>query len=341
VKSITHYDVTNLDYSGYFAVGLRANARNLGYRYNVSRTLPTRLSEAAAVTPGMETIAIFEAKTSDQQFWFCIDGHDINSAYRIPILEHVQYYFKVNYDREAITSNEELEAFQHKILPTGPSFPIRVPRWQYRPSLSGTRWEYRRNWGRLCHLSRLGTLERLIHYRTEPKTRDVAFIVPYYNENQHTQANEFRYEVMEQLGRRANLHADYGFVGHVVPDKFKKYHVERVSPQNHLQRLASSRVAIYVRGLHDCVSYKFGEMLSLGLPIAGQTVRSNSEMLGGYPHFTEQFSYDEPDALVDRVEELIADPDSRSSIACSNMNIFDAHLSPVAVTREILRTICM
>ena len=125
-------------------------------------------------------------------------------------------------------------------------------------------------------LKELLSLEEIRQLRNSQKDLDIFFVVTFYNQEKHSAYNEFRYQIMKEIREDRNIRSVVGVVSHEkLPSKYAEFQVEPYSLREYLSRIAKARVAIYVRGLHDCLSFKFGQLLSLGMPIVGQRIRNN------------------------------------------------------------------
>jgi hypothetical protein len=100
--------------------------------------------------------------------------------------------------------------------------------------------------------------------------------------------------------------------------------------------MAASRLLVYVRGPHDCVSFKFGEQLALGVPIVGQTLFIDHERLLPNDALRCQYAYDDPEYLVQTAREWLAQDSLLESIGAANARTFDECFTPRAVASEIL-----
>jgi hypothetical protein len=74
----------------------------------------------------------------------------------------------------------------------------------------------------------------------------------------------------------------------------------------------------------------------LGSPVVGETILNNTDYLYGFPHFDEQFAYDEPEALVERVYYLLNHPDQIEELRRANTETFEKHFTPRAMVAGIL-----
>ena len=341
IRVIEHFDFSYLESSGFYIDGFRARAAQRGYRFVLSRGRPPRdfpelLSKDPVERHEIGTVNLFRASTTDGDFFFCIDGRDRNDEYRLRFLERCRYYFKANYNEAVVNGRPELCAFRSRIFAAAPGFPVRprgLSSYLPRPVVGADGWSESirlfRDHARVLK-RKTPSVNEFRAMRAATKTRDVVFVVPYYNQTHHQEFNEFRYEIMKALQSLPGADACVGFVGQVVPGKYAEFHVPYVTLGEHMRRTASSRVLVYVRGVHNCISYKFGEMLALGIPIVGQTLFNNTGTLLRYPFFDRQFAYDDPSAIAREVQTLLSDPQQQRLIAEANARTFDQFLGPEA-----------
>ena len=136
-NQIVHYDFNNLNYSSYFLTGFHHNTETFPYKFVVSKTIPPLLCDQTMGDKWKEilfSICLFKARLADEEFYFCIDTRDSCEAnpnrgtgYHLPLLKKVKYYFKVNYNIDAINSDPNLAESANKIIPSLPFFPIKCP----------------------------------------------------------------------------------------------------------------------------------------------------------------------------------------------------------------------
>ena len=135
---IIYYDFAALAYSSFFVNGFIDNEREFGYRFSLSRRVPSIVRDNKEMqgpwTGLLASIMIFEVVEQDRTSWFCIDGRDGSrrgvqhgEGYHVPLLERVDRYFKVNYVLDDILADPVLEKYKAKIVPAAPFFPLRVP----------------------------------------------------------------------------------------------------------------------------------------------------------------------------------------------------------------------
>jgi hypothetical protein len=99
---------------------------------------------------------------------------------------------------------------------------------------------------------------------------------------------------------------------------------------------ARSRVGVYVRGNHDCLAFKFGELMAMGKPIVGETLMNNRENMYAYDRFDEQFAFDDPQELVERVIYLLEHPAELHELREINTATFENHFAPNPLVKNIL-----
>ena len=154
--------------------------------------------------------------------------------------------------------------------------------------------------------------------------------------------SELRYQIMEELCKHKNIKLMTGFNYKEdlpeLPEKFAQFQSHSTTRRAYLKNLARSKIAIYTRGCHDCLSFKFGEFLALGLPIVGQPlVVHNRDQMYDNNHFCEQFAFEDPREIVGKVIQLLNEPEKLETLAQSNAETFDSKFVPQIVTAEILQ----
>ena len=163
------------------------------------------------------------------------------------------------------------------------------------------------------------------------------FVVRFYDHETHSADNEFRYQIMKEIQQYPDIRSVVGFASHEnIPNKYADFQVTPYSLREYLSRIAKARVAIYVRGLHNCLSFKFGQLLSLGMPIVGQTIHNNKDNIMNTDYFDEQFAYDDPKAIVRGAIGLLKNPEKQVALSVSNASVFDIKFAPKAVVADIL-----
>ena len=353
---IVYYDFGDLAYSSFFIKGFIDNEQEFGYRFAVSKRVPSLLRDQKMHGPWdglLSTVLIFEVIRPGGTFYFCIDTRDSSQrgvqhgeGYHLPLLNKVGRYFKVNYALDSILGDPVLETHRTTIFPAGPFFPLRVPVQRIRlPRLWPARsmhW----TWGdirrRLRSLVSGATLDELTRLRATPKELDVFFVVRYYANPLHAHDNEVRYELIKAIRQNRDLKSITGLVNvddQSLPGKYAEYQCENYGFKSYLRHLAQSRVAIYVRGLHDCLSFKFSELLALGMPIVGQKIKNNAEQLYRNTVFGAQFAYEEPREIVQQLIHVLSDPEELRMVGAANALAFDTNFTPQSVVSDILREV--
>lgn len=345
---ITFYDLVDLNYASFYLAGFHGHGSQGAWAFSVSKRLPAMLKDLLDDRQWKDilfSVLLFKYSLDDDEFFFCIDTRDSSSTtgtgkgYHLPLLQKVRYYFKVNYRKETIEGDVNLAHHARKIVPISPFFPTKLPSaWSYLPSPYSSindGWAFRGAVRRLRQIRELPSMDKLRVLRRRPKIRDVFFVVGYYDG--HEQDNEFRYQIMDELRRRPHISSSLGFVGRNLPGKYRELQIDREIPlYAYLSEVAASRVAVYVRGVHDCLSFKFGQLLAMGMPMVGQPILNNRENLMVNPHFDTQFAYEAPLEIVERIEQLLARPEELERIGYSNASVFDAKYTPEKVVSELL-----
>lgn len=351
---ITLYDYWNLNYIGFYIKGFQENARKRGYRLSFSHGQPPELTglnlrEAWSFTKKFGMYLVGRYEKGEESFLFTIDTSDLHGSltppiedYVDPLLEVSKYYFKVNYNKEAIANNPRLAPHQEKIFPLPIVFPVAVAQpWRVLPKmtpLGGPAWTRESIKGRFSSFLTIPSLADYRRMRAMPKDIDVFFISTLRSEAgrpHYTELNNRRRAVIEGLNdySRFNIMARYldldGDIGGPLA-------IPKLELDKYLELMARSRIGIYVRGSFDCLSFKFGELMALGGAIVGETILNNREMMYSFDRFGEQFAYDDPESLVERVGYLLEHPSLIDEYARANQETFDNHLSPGPVVSAIL-----
>ena len=347
---ITYYDFCNLHYAGFYVKGFQDNAGERGYQFEVSNKQPPELTEIdlhKQWLPKYLSMFLIFRYEGEESFLFAVDASDLNGdvsmgGYVIPLLNICRYYFKVNYNKEAIAGNPQLAPFQHKILPLPNVFPVAVSQpWRFLPKLTpfgSPIWPRKAIEWRFKALRTIPSLDDYRRMRALPKDIDVFYIAilrPEDGKPVNVEPNRRRRAIVEGLNKygRYNIMARYldldGSIGGplVVP---------RMKVDKYLNYMARSRINIYVRGSSGCRSFKFGELMALGNAIVGETILNNREMMYGFDYFEEQFAYDEPEEMIERIIDMLEHPTLIEDYSRANQETFEKRLAPGPVVAAIL-----
>src|SRR5215510_11174171 len=139
MNEIVYYDFADMDYASFFLTGFLQNEKNFHYKLVVSKIAPPLLYHPAMYFDSgrlaLASICLFKLKLFDNEFYFCIDARDSCEAnprrgrgYHLTLLKRVKYYFKVNYNDEAIRCDPNLSARSNKIIPVPLFFPVKMPK---------------------------------------------------------------------------------------------------------------------------------------------------------------------------------------------------------------------
>lgn len=342
-NQIIYYDLNNIYYSSFYLTGLLQNTEKFNYKFIISKTAPPLLLDPETVKANKFykiCICLFRARLFNKEFYFCIDTRDSCKAYHLPLLKKVKYYFKVNYNADAISSDPNLRTFDNKIISILPFYPIKMPRLlHFLPRIfpsSSTGWTMRDAIGRFKHLNSLLTLDQIRQIRNLKKELDIFFVTTFYGQK-HSAEREFRYQIMKEIQKHHDITSVVGFASRrKIPGKFTEFQLKGFSLKKYLSYIAKSKIAIYVRGLHNCLSFKFAQLLSLGMPIVGQTIPNNKRILYNNKYFNEQFVFDDPKDIVKKAIELLDKPEKLITLGKSNARVFDTKFTPQAVISDIL-----
>jgi hypothetical protein len=330
-------------YASYYVAGLSRLAQQGDFVFRVRRHgYPKWILPLLGRTKN-QCPAVFECVNGSDPFYFCIDTHDSAHSFEPTLLAECRYYFKLNLLRRPDGTPDAPEPGRDKVRPIGPCFPVStgvtstvVPSMELL--LRQPLQEFRRARGRLGFHIREPTVEQIVALRGTPKQHDVYFVQAYYP-IKHQAFNRIRLEIMTALRACRDIAGVVGFLGSDLPDEYRDFSLARTSRLEHLRSMAASRLLVYVRGPHDCVSFKFGEQLALGVPIVGQTLFIDHQRLLPNDALRCQYAYDDPEYLVQTAREWLAQDALLQSIGEANARIFDEYFTPWAVAGEILRVV--
>ena len=352
---ITFYDFAYLYWSSFYLTGFFQNQSRHNYRLSISRDLSEKL-RSAVMDPEWHHLVpymcVFRWSFSGKEITFCIDTHDLNKAdpvnrvggYHLPLLEQVDYYFKVNFNRQMIEADPYLKTRSDKIFPANQFISIRTPFLlpllpRLIPSLAA-KWSRADARTRFRDIKNHMSVKEIMSFRDTSKEFDVFCVISYRGGHQHRCALTERFEVLQELSKRRHINALAGFASDKdIPSEYARYQVKRYSYRQYVNSLARARVVIYVRGLHDCLSQKFPLYLALGIPVVGHRLTNNSSELYRDAHLHEQFAFNDPKEIVDNVERLLATPDKLRRLSKLNTTIFDRDFTPSSTTSQILEQI--
>ena len=350
IAEIAYYDCGEVTPISFYINGFLANQKRYGYKFVIKRDRPLFLKQTSLLGEWGKfafRLGFFEFKDGDQSFFFCIDRSDhssnyMNEGYIIPVLEPVKYYFKTNYNADAIANDLKISKYSTKIIPIGPSFPLYIENMiRFMPRIvpgKDNNWTFKESKERLNLMFRNPRLSYLRHLRRTETDLNVFFVMPYYPS--HKVLNEFRFEVMKALKEIVKTNVIVGFAPTQKFPENHQYFVQQVyEMRDYFRHLARSKVGIYVRGPHDGISSKLGQLLALGKPIIGQTILNNKELYYPNPFFNEQFAYDDPEEIARNVNDLLQQPEKAELFGKANANTFDTRFSPEIAVTDIIEKI--
>jgi hypothetical protein len=350
---ITYYDFTNLYYSGYFIDGFWSLRKSYKYDLKITKQIPSELLGKEFPDEWRDvlfSICLFSVSNRNETFYFCIDTRDGNSAdvvsrgYCLPLLDKVKFYFKVNYSPAIIESDPFLRRYSEIIRGVPLFFPVQVPnRLLFLPRLRpcpAIQWGRQQTKYRLAHLLQAPSLDEIYNLRNINKDIDIFFITSYYVEKEHAENNRLRLEIIKLLKKNTRISTLVGMTD--VPkdaSEYQPFALERMTLHDYLRALARAKIAIYVRGLHDCVSFKLGQYFALGKVVVGQRVINNSSDFYAHPDFERQFAFDEPQDIVAKSEELLNQPEELNRLSESNRDRYDVYWTPSAIADVALKAV--
>ncbi len=348
IPEIIYYDFGEVERISFYINGFLHNQKKYNYKFLIKREKPNFIKESSLMEEWHKSeLGFFELKNGNDNFFFCIDRNDPSSTYKnegyiISVLEKVKYYFKVNYNVVDIEKDPRLIEYREKIIPLGPSFPLHIK--NMIKFLSRIFPGKKNNWTFQILVERLNLMFRfpgLSYFRRLRKIKpdlNLFFVVPYYSSQK--ELNDFRFDLMKAIENLVKTNLIIGFASRrKLPDKYQYFKQPVFEMRSYLRHLARSKVTIYIRGPHNGISSKFGQLLALGKPIIGQTINNNKELYYQNQFFNEQFAYDEPEEIAKQVYGLLQDPEKAALFAKTNANTFDTRFSPEITVSHIIEKI--
>ena len=347
IAEIIYYDFGEVTDISFYINGFLSNQKKYNYKFLIKREKPFFLKEYSLMEDWYKFVlrlGIFEFKNVNNTFFFCIDWCDHSSNYKnegylFPILEIVKYYFKANYNAGAIDDDINIKKFKDKIIPTGLSFPLHIENMiRFMPRIlpgKNNNWTYKESKERINLMFRKPGVSYYKHLRKTEPDLNLFFVAPYYADQKIL--TEYRYELMKALQNLVKENTIIGFgTKEKLPEKYQSFKQPMFEMRNYFRHLARSKVAIYVRGPHNGLSSKLGQLLALGKPIIGQAIHNNKELYYQNQFFNEQFAYDEPEDIAKHVHELLQNPEKAAAYAKANANTFDTKFSPEITVSKII-----
>jgi len=209
ITEIKYYDFGEVTDVSFYINGFLANQKKYNYKLVIRREKPSFLKQYSTSEEWYKFVfrlGIFEFKNGNNNFFFCTDWCDHstnfkNEGYLIPVLEHVKYYFKANYNATAIDDDPNIKKYRDKIIPIGLSFPLHLENMlKFMPRIfpgNNKHWTYKESKERINLMFRKPRLSYFKRLRKTETDLDIFFVLPYYP-NQ-IKLNEFRFEVMKAL----------------------------------------------------------------------------------------------------------------------------------------------
>lgn len=365
---LVYYDTSSVYCSSYYLKGFCELGDDGKTEVGVCNSLPARLKSAIR-DPAWQhllfAMCLFRYRQGGKERFFCIDTHDANSldicnksqGYHLPLLHHVDAYFKVNFNPQEIARTPELRSHRDKIWSAAQFFPLRPP---LVPALSRRMILPSRLWGfkpgsshdhpyrghitdaraRLRDLKNFPKLDAILARRRDQREVDIFFMTSFYAKERHRHAMASRHRIMGGLSQASGLTCVVGFTGfETMPAEYAQASRRRLSHREYFQTLGNARIAIYTQGMERCISSKFALAMALGVALIGEPLANNPELIAANPHLKEQLAYNDPDEIVARAIELARRPGKARELGCLNAAMFDTQMSPRAAAKHILETV--
>jgi hypothetical protein len=334
-------------------LGFQEFAEKYGIRLDISsQQHPEGFSEVTSrLEPGPRPSMLMIRIDADKSPAFAaIDVGDSSDparryAYQVDVLQAVDIYFKSNVNRRSLTYAAGLSGDGPKIRDLPFSFAVRpkpglgllANAFLRKANAAGVR-EFVDTIRTMRAMVPLSYFDRV---RNRQKERDYTFLVSYYSHPDHKEDNDYRLELIRTLREDSSLNGVAAFASTApIPSPYDKFTSPFVSMRMLLRMYATSRAAIYVRGLHDCLSFKLGQYLALGMPIAGQQIFLDNRFARAIPAFETQFQCATPNDIVRSLKQLLREsPVHADAIGQANLSYFRETVSPLRTAEYIVDTL--
>ncbi|MDT8390970.1 MAG: hypothetical protein RRC34_10735 [Lentisphaeria bacterium] len=338
---ITADSFTDIYYSSFFFAGFQELAATGKCVLKTWRGAP-RVHVDGGGNP-FHAILLFSARDKEKETLFCIDTRDQSDwehGYHKELLKACDHYFKVNFRPEVI---DMTRPGVDKIHPVPIFFPVRpmalsalFPR-PFPCQEAG--WTMKKIMRRLTRMGTLPAMTFLTASRQTAITHDIVFAVRFYGEHRHAAEDARRRRLIEGLRNLPGRKVLAGFVSkNPMPTDYEALRIPGFTLKGYMKALSGSRVCIYIRGLHDCLSFKLGQLLAMGKPIVGERILNNRDFYYSHPGINEQFAFDSVEDILAAVENRLEQPAILDRHARLNRALFDEKLSPATVCQNILDT---
>jgi len=343
-SKLIYYDVADLNYTSFFLSGFYKNQRKFNYKISCEKKLPPEFLSYAMTPWWRRAIGLFKFVRNGDETPFCIDALDscrsnLWNGFCFPLLEKVKYYFKVNYNNEAISNDLLLKKYHH-IVAVPLFFPVRIFPWRVPFSKLGNILLrcFISNWmGQSNIAQNVLSMEEMRQLRFIKKDVDIFFMPYFYHEDYYMPLNYFRLQIMKEMSRYRECRCLMGFSSSKrLPPEYEPFRIMPCSLKSYLKSLARAKIAIYTRGAMQCLSFKLGQYLVIGKAIIGQKIKNNYQIFHQLKYFNLQFNYEEPKVIAAAAVQLLNDPQKLDVIAKSNSAEFDLNFTPESISSGML-----
>ena len=342
----------HLSFSSYFILGLQEFSEAHAMRFDLRSPRSPRDFSTLISRVGPDyrpSILLVRYSTGPATVFAAIDTADSSNpafqySYRRDVLPFVDIYFKANLDRESLKRDSFLRQYDQKIFDLPFSFMVKPHRAAEVLTATSMRTGIAATLAGFVDAVRtFRTMTPLSYFdkvRDRKKIRDFTFLVTYYDHPDHKHINEYRLELIRKLREDPSLNGIAAFASRAsTPAAYSPYTLGVIPLRKLLNMYAESRVAIYVRGLHDCLSFKLGQYLALGMPIAGQNILLDNHFAQSIPNLDAQFNCASPDDIVRNLKMLLnSPPGTTAAIGRANLEYFKNHTSPIRTAEHIVST---
>lgn len=341
----------DLPYSSYVILGLQELVREIPLRLNLLDNSNLQ-KEAKAffdimVQHDIKSTMLICYHVGSVKKYVAIDMSDssdptFRGSYNRNLLAHVDAYLKLNMNKKLIENDHFLNKNKNKIFDLQFCFGIR-PNFNFGlfANQSGKGNFIRKVNDLVDDLTTyktLMTIDYIRKIRNIKKIYDYTFLVSYYPHPDHKADNEFRLELITKLNENKNITGLAAFASkRPLPTPYSRHTTQFLPLKTLYASYAQSRVGIYVRGLHKCISFKLGQYFALGLPVIGQPIFPDNKFVTDIPNSFQQFSYETPDEIIRNLIYFLENgPEFLSGLSRDNLAYFENCITPLKTAEYIL-----
>jgi glycosyltransferase involved in cell wall biosynthesis len=351
-SSYFHAGLFELQKQGFLRCKVVIDVRkNLG-RIDTSKGTPVRTGHAQGKTSYYKLVA----KKTGREIPFAVDLYDVPWFFPEHALITCDYVFKRNYVASYIDPLDH--SFKRKISPLGLSFRVR-PEYEgnhflllvgllisnLRISLTPRSGRARRVYNSLVtnirHWKSAMTVQTLREFETriEAKEENVIFQTRCFPRSDDKDAREIHLQragLIRILRARLSNRFIGGFVHSTVAKKYFPDCLTNLpsNQQEYLQKVKSSAIGVYTRGLSYSPAWKLAEYMSQGICIVAEPLLT--ELPVALEDGRHLYYFRKPDECAEICESLLGDQERRERIGSNARRYYEENVHPASNVKRII-----